>query len=153
MKKKYLIISIIIFVLVLIDQLIKSYIVSHFELNGSLIIIKDFLKFTYIRNNGISFGILSNQQLLIIIFTFIIILYIIKELIGNLKDKLFISSCILILSGAFGNLIDRIFRGYVIDFISFTLINREMAIFNIADILISFGVLLYIYIIFKKGLK
>lgn len=57
----------------------------------------------------------------------------------------------LIVSGALGNLIDRIFRGYVIDFISFTLFNREMAIFNIADTLITFGIIMYIWILFMEG--
>ena len=50
----------------------------------------------------------------------------------------------MIIGGALGNLIDRIFRGYVVDFISFTIFNKEMAIFNIADILITIGIVLYV---------
>ena len=67
------------------------------------------------------------------------------------KNKLNLIACSLIISGSLGNLIDRVFRGYVIDFISFTLFKREMAIFNVADICITFGVILYIIIILKEG--
>ena len=56
-----------------------------------------------------------------------------------------------ILGGILGNLIDRVFRGYVIDYISFTLFNREMAVFNAADIFITFGVILLMYIILRDG--
>ena len=151
MKKKYIIVSLIIIGLVLLDQISKFIVVNNFSLGESLILIKNFLKFTYIRNTGISFGILSNQVFLIVVFTLMIIVFVIKELINNRNQKLIVVSSILILSGAFGNLIDRVFRGYVIDFISFTLFKREMAIFNIADIFITFGVLLYIYIIVMEG--
>ena len=151
MKKKYIIVSLIIIGLVLLDQISKFIVVNNFSLGESLILIKNFLKFTYIRNTGISFGILSNQVFLIVVFTLMIIVFVIKELINNRNQKLIVVSSILILSGAFGNLIDRVFRGYVVDFISFTLFKREMAIFNIADIFITFGVLLYIYIIVMEG--
>ena len=55
------------------------------------------------------------------------------------------------MAGGASNMIDRIFRGYVIDYISFTLFNREMAVFNAADIFITFGVILLMYIIIRDG--
>ena len=57
----------------------------------------------------------------------------------------------LIISGALGNLIDRVFRGYVVDFISFILFNKEMAIFNVADAFITIGVVILLIYIFKEG--
>ena len=77
--------------------------------------------------------------------------YLINEIRRNIDSKLSIVSLSLIISGAIGNLIDRIFRGYVIDYISFTLFNREMAVFNAADIFITFGVILLMYIIIRDG--
>jgi signal peptidase II len=59
----------------------------------------------------------------------------------------------LILSGAFGNLIDRVVRGYVVDFISFTIFGHKMAIFNVADICVVLGVILYIFLMFVEGRK
>ena len=57
---------------------------------------------------------------------------------------------ILIISGAIGNLIDRVFRGFVVDFISFILFNSQMPVFNIADIFVTCGVAGLIFVIFKE---
>ena len=68
----------------------------------------------------------------------------------NFDKKLNVIFNILILSGAIGNLIDRVFRGYVVDFVSFILFNRQMPVFNIADIFITFGVIGLIFVMFKE---
>ena len=120
-------------------------------MNDKLILIDNFLKFYYIRNTGISFGILSNHTFIIICLTILIIIYMIYESIKNKNNKLLLVSSSLIISGAFGNLIDRLFRGYVVDFISFTLFKREMAIFNLADMFITFGIILYIIVLIVEG--
>jgi len=151
MKKKNLLICLFIVFLVLIDQISKLLIVKFINLNESVILINNFLKFLYIRNTGGAFGILGRSTFLLIIITIILIYFIIKEIIKNKDNKLVLFCYSLILSGAIGNLIDRIFRHYVVDFISFTLFNREMAIFNIADIFITLGVVLYAFILIKEG--
>ena len=69
----------------------------------------------------------------------------------NINNNLSLLSFSLILSGALGNLIDRVVRGYVVDYISFTLFNREMSVFNLADTYITIGVILLIYIVIKEG--
>lgn len=153
MKKKLLINYLIVFILTFLDQITKYLVVSFFNVNEYIIIIKNFLKFYYIKNIGASFGFLSGNTILIIFITLIIIFYILYEMNKNKNNRLFDVSCILILSGAFGNLIDRVCRGYVVDFISFTLFNTEMAIFNVADIFITFGVILYIIILIMEGKK
>ena len=148
MKKGYSII--IISCLFILDLISKMLILKFFNVNDSLVLISNFLKICYVKNTGISFGLFSNNVITISIISIFIIGYMIYELLKT-KNKLSIIACSLILSGSIGNLIDRVFRGYVVDFISFTLFNREMAIFNVADICITFGVLLYIVMLFKEG--
>ncbi|MBR4177763.1 MAG: signal peptidase II [Bacilli bacterium] len=144
MKKKYIVFSILIGLLIIIDQLSKSLIVKLLGIGNSKMIIDGFFKFSCIKNTGISFGLLSGYRIIIILLTILIIGYLLYEFIKYNKSKLFLVSSIMIIGGALGNLIDRIFRGYVVDFISFTIFNKEMAIFNIADILITIGIVLYV---------
>lgn len=151
MKKKNILICMFIIFLILIDQLSKFLIVKFINLNESIILINNFLKILYIRNTGAAFGILGRSTFILIIITIILIYFIIKEIIKNKDNKLVLFCYSLILSGAIGNLIDRIFRRYVVDFISFTLFNREMAIFNVADIFITIGVVLYAIILIREG--
>ena len=151
MKKKYCIFYLLLFILTFIDQITKALVIKFLSVSKSLILIKNFLKFCYIKNTGISFGIFSGKQLMIIIVTFMIISYLIYDFVKNINNKKIFISTILIVSGALGNLIDRVFRGYVVDFISFTLFGKEMAIFNVADIFITFGVILYILNIIMEG--
>lgn len=152
MKKKSILIIISVIILILVDQLTKFFVVKYFNVNDYLIIIKDFLKFFYIRNTGAAFGLLSGLTIVLSIVSIILIFYIVKE-IKNENNNLVLCSYTLILSGAIGNLIDRIFRKYVVDFISFTLFNREMAIFNVADIFITFGVIIFIYNMIKEEIN
>lgn len=150
MKKKYIIISSLILLLILFDQMIK-FLVLKTIVNDPVIIINNFLKFIYVKNTGAAFGILGGSTNLLVILTVILLYYLINEIRRNIDSKLSILSLSLIISGAIGNLIDRLVRGYVIDYISFTLFKREMAVFNAADIFITFGVILLIYIILRDG--
>jgi signal peptidase II len=152
MNKKYFKIVFIIFVLILFDFLTKCLVTHLYNLNEGIVIIKNFLKFIYIKNTGAAFGLLNKHIIVLIIVTILITIYLIKELFTN-KTKLYSLSYILIISGAIGNLIDRVFRGYVIDFISFTLFGHEMAIFNIADIYVTFGVILLIFNMIKEEIN
>lgn len=147
MKKRYII---MIFLLVLLDQLSKFFIVSNFKVYDEWIIIKDFFKFEYVQNTGISFGLFSGGRILIIIASLVVIGFMIYDLFHE-ESKIHYFSCMLILSGALGNLIDRVVRGYVVDFISFTFFGHKMAIFNIADICVVIGVILYILLMFVEG--
>jgi signal peptidase II len=134
----------------LLDFITKFLIIHFFNVNEGITLINNFLKFIYIKNTGAAFGLLNNNIYILIIITIALIVYLIYELI-KCKNKFYFFSYLLILCGALGNLIDRVFRGYVVDFISFTLFGREMAIFNVADIYITFGVILFIFSIFKEG--
>lgn len=149
MKKRYIIITLL---LIILDQLSKYFIVRNFNVYDEWIIIKDFLKFEYVQNTGISFGLLSGGRIVIIIASLVVIGFMIYDLLHE-QSKVHYFSCLLILSGALGNLIDRVFRGYVVDFISFTIASHKMAIFNLADICVVLGVILYIILMFVEGRK
>jgi len=152
MKKGKILISFIFIILMIIfDQLTKILVINNLSVNESFIIISNFFKFCYIKNYGISFGIFSGKSIMIVLLTIIIIGYMIYENIKNESSKLLNVSTLLILGGAFGNLYDRIFRGYVVDYVSFTIFGNEMAIFNLADIFITFGVIIYIVCLFMEG--
>ena len=150
MKKKYIIFGLSVFLLIVFDQISKMLVTSTLSKDG-LILIPNFLKFLYTKNSGISFGMLSGNQIIIIILTVLIIIYLIYELINNINNKIVFISSVLIIGGALGNLIDRVIRTYVVDFISFTLFGKEMAIFNLADIFITFGVIIYFYNLLMEG--
>ena len=120
MKKKKIIIFILIILLVFFDYLTKYIVLNRFSVNESIIIIKNFLKFTYIKNTGAAFGLLSGNIIVLILITVVLLFYLLKEF-KNSKNKLNITAYTLIISGAIGNLIDRIFRKYVVDFISYYL--------------------------------
>ncbi len=153
MKQKYIKISILLIVLVLFDQFVKLLVVNNIGVDKSLIIINNFLEFTYIKNSGSAFGLFSEINVILPILTIIFIIYLLKELKMHINDKLLMLSFILIISGAIGNLIDRLKLGYVVDFIYFKIFNVSMPIFNIADIFITFGILMYICKIIKDDVK
>ena len=145
LKKKIIIIAIIGFV---IDQLTKFVVINYVD---NVNIIPGFLKFIYAKNTGVAFSMLSNNVLLIILISLILLVFLLYELRNDHNlNKISILSYGLLFGGIIGNLFDRIFRGHVIDFISFTFGKYSFAVFNIADILITVGVLLLIIKIIKE---
>lgn len=125
--------------LVIIDQFTKRLALDLPD--GGLSIIKNFFSLKYSENFGIAFSIPVPKVALILGTIALLILltyFFFKEL--NLKKYIAQAAIALIWAGGFGNLIDRIFRGYVVDFISIW----KWPIFNIADIYILGGVLLLI---------
>lgn len=139
MKLKHYIIGIVI---VIIDQLSKFLVIDK-----NISIIPNFIEFNYTQNTGGAFGIGRINFILIISIIIIIgiIVFLIKE---NTKITNYIPF-VLLLSGSIGNLIDRIFKGYVIDFIDINIL--DFPNFNIADISIVSGVIVLLYIIFLKS--
>ena len=132
--------------IVLIDQISKIFIHQSMDLYQSVTIIPSLLDFTYIRNEGIAFGInFEGSRIFFIVFPIVITFY----LISLLRDKEFQSnssqiSLLLIIGGAIGNIIDRIFRGYVVDFIQFD-IDIFPYVFNVADSSVTIGLLFLLY--------
>lgn len=139
---------IIIVVGVAADQVTK-YIISHtYEIGESHELIKGVLNFTYIRNEGAAWGIFSNSRWVFIVITAIMLVILPFVLYKYRKlHFLFGFSLSLIISGAIGNMIDRVFLGSVIDFIQAAFI--DFPIFNVADSCVTVGaVLMFVYLVF-----
>ncbi len=135
----------IFFFLLTLDQITKALIINFFDLYESVPIFPIF-NLTFVVNYGFAFGLLNNpsiNQIVVSIFILLIISYFLFLLIKT-QDKFFQFSLTLILAGALGNFIDRIFRGFVIDFIDIYIGNNHWPAFNIADSTITVGFLLLI---------
>ena len=140
-----------------LDQYTKKLVVLIIEEGKEITIINNFLRFVNVKNYGAAFSILQNQRLILIIIPIIFIIGCVFMIIKNRnKSKLLLISLTFILSGAIGNLIDRIKLSYVVDFIDFNFGTYHYPSFNVADSFVTVGaVLLIIYLIFfdKKKKK
>ena len=144
-KIYYLSLSIFI---VLIDQFTKYLMFN----NTKIFINKDFLlfKLDFVKNYGAAFNILSGSRIFLslisILFSILLIYLIFRKNTLNTFD---LYSYSFILGGTIGNGIDRIYKGFVIDFINLNIIN--FPVFNIADISINIGFIFLLYNIFKNN--
>lgn len=137
--------------LVVFDQLTKLWAVNYLQKVGTMPLLGNFVNFTFASNNGAAFSILQGQKLLLIVVPFIFsIACIVLIALRRMNSKIGDLSLMLIAAGGIGNLIDRVFRGYVVDFIYFEKIH--FAIFNVADSCVCVGVvLLVIYLLISEG--
>jgi signal peptidase II len=154
MKKVKIMIPGIILIIVgiVLDQvskvIIKTYLVQKVSVIG------DFFELIYVENRGAGWGMFKGQLWFLIIVTFValgIFTYLMKDF--DLKNRSMYSiSLILMVAGTFGNFIDRIFRGYVIDFLQFNFGSYTFPTFNIADSFLTIGVIiLAIDVLFGKS--
>tara|TARA_B100002019_G_scaffold259683_1_gene245245 strand:- start:202 stop:660 length:459 start_codon:yes stop_codon:yes gene_type:complete len=132
----------------LIDQVTK-YLMFY---NKKLFINKDFIlfKLDFIKNYGAAFNIFSGSRIflsIISIFFSILIIYLIFR--KNTLNSFDLYSYSFILGGTIGNGIDRIYKGFVVDFIKLSFI--DFPVFNIADIFINIGFIFLLYNIFKNN--
>lgn len=136
--------------IVILDQLSKLAAIRYLKDKKPYIIIDNFFQLHYVENRGAAFGILQHKRGFFIVITLAILifvsLYLVKHYdILNKFSKLGIA---LLIGGATGNFIDRIRFGYVVDFISFKLINRyDFPVFNIADIAIVVSTILIVFLV------
>lgn len=124
-----------------LDQLTKYLVVSNMAYGQSTVLVDKVLNLTYIHNKGAVFGFFENQRWLLLSFSAIILAVCIGLLIKKaFKSRMMYWAICLVLAGGVGNMIDRIFRGYVVDFIDVQFM--DFYIFNIADCCVVIGVLL-----------
>lgn len=136
-------IIIISIILLCIDQIAKLLVINLLTKTDSIAIIKNFFYLTYINNDGAAFSILVGKRIFLILVAIIIIIMLIHYIKkNNIQNKLEIVSLALIIGGSLGNLMDRVVRGYVIDFLDFKIFNYNFPIFNLADTFIVIGVIL-----------
>ncbi|MBR4470311.1 MAG: signal peptidase II [Erysipelotrichaceae bacterium] len=127
-------------IFVLIDQIVKKAVVNNIALSEVILVIKDFFYITYVRNYGAGFSILQNATLFLIALSIIACIALFYLLMTAEKNDLISKmSYLLIISGAIGNLIDRIRYGYVVDFLDFKIFTYDFPVFNVADCFITVG--------------
>ena len=133
--------------IVVLDQLTKFIVHSTMNLYDSIQVVPYLLNFTYIRNEGIAFGIyFEGAETIFIALPILITIYLFYLLKSEeFQDKFSQIALFLIIAGAFGNIIDRIFRGYVVDFIDFHLNGMHWYVFNIADSSVTIGLIFLLY--------
>lgn len=151
MKKHIQIFSLII-ILILADQLTKLWALAELRGSEGISVITGIFELQYLENRGAAFGILQNHQVLFFLITVLaaVLLTYIYARIPDDKKYIPLRICyVLLMAGAFGNMIDRAFRGYVVDFFYFKLI--DFPIFNVADIYVTvtmvllMGLILFYY--------
>ena len=145
MKRKILILSIIFFV---VDQLTKIILDKILILGKSYAVFEKFLYITKAYNDGVSFSMLEGHRFLVITISIVIMLFLYFYMHKFVMNKRNILAFSLAFGGLFGNLIDRLVHGYVIDFIDFYVLNYNYPIFNFADSFICIGILMLLYAIF-----
>jgi len=131
-----------------LDQLTKALTVHFMDLYETVTVIPGVLNFTYVRNPGAAWGMFADNRALFMTMS-VIGIAAISFLVWKYRKKpfLLLFPLILILAGGIGNMVDRIFRGTVVDMIEAAFI--DFPIFNIADCCVTVGaVLFFIYIIF-----
>ncbi len=155
-KKSLAIFVATIVVVMLVDQVTKFYVVSHFSLHETVPVIPGFFHLTYIRNPGAAFGFLAGAPaefrgcffaLVTLVAAGLILYYLIAHKVG---DLLLLLPLGLILAGALGNMVDRFRFGEVIDFLDFSLGAYHWPAFNVADMAISIGAAILVVEMFRR---
>lgn len=144
--KKVTIFSLIVFI---IDQIVKLIVSFNLDLNSSIAVIDDFFYISNVRNYGAAFSILYGNRLLLVVVSIIALFIIYRYLIkGNCNRKIDIFIYSLLIGGTLGNLFDRIFYGYVIDYLDFNILGYSFPVFNIADMCIVLSTIFLVFIMF-----
>ena len=140
--------SVLTLILIIADQYTKHLAVKFIKPVGSVEIIKNILRFSYVENRGAAFGMLRDARWVFITVTVISVAAIVWWMVFRRPEsRLLRVSLLLILSGALGNLIDRIMLGYVTDMIDVAFI--DFPVFNFADCCVVVGAVLFaIYVLF-----
>jgi len=134
-------------IVVILDQISKALTRSYLSLYDSIPVIPNFFHLTYVTNEGMAFGLnfpggIYVFTLFSILLTGFLFWYLWKEKNSYFALRLSIS---MILGGAIGNLIDRIFFGKVVDFLDFMIGNYHWYIFNLADSSVTMGMTIFLY--------
>lgn len=133
------------FLVIILDQWTKWLIVKKMELYESIPIIDRFFAITSHRNKGAAWGILPDQMMFFYIITVIVVIGIIYFMQKHARDSMLVAIALsLILGGAIGNFIDRLFRKEVVDFLDFIIFTYDFPIFNVADSSLCVGVFLFL---------
>jgi len=144
------------FLVILLDQATKAWIISTMRLYDSFVVIGGFFNITHVRNPGAAFGFLAAappmfRYTFFIVVTVAAILLILHYLrISRIEAPSLVSALALILAGAVGNLIDRVRFGEVVDFLDVYIVSYHWPAFNVADSAITVGAAILIVVLLQK---
>ncbi|MGP1361932.1 MAG: signal peptidase II [Candidatus Fimenecus sp.] len=136
-------------ILITLDRLFKYFAVKSLSVKGSVTVIKGILSFSYVENTGAAFGLFKNSKLVLIVFTLALLIGLFYVLYFKKLDNKFLHyNVAIITAGGMGNLVDRIIKGYVVDYIKTDFIS--FPVFNFADICVTVGAFcLIIFMIYE----
>ncbi len=137
----------IVLILVTFDYIIKTKIKTIMQLGDSIDVIKNFFSITYVQNTGAAFGVFKNQKILFLIVGIVAILILVYSF-SKTDSKIAKISISMVISGAIGNIIDRLLYGFVVDMFDFHAIWSY--VFNFADVCVVLGVALLSFSILKE---
>ncbi len=140
-------------IILILDQSVKFFIERNFPLHKPVEVVGNYLRITFVYNPGIAFGLNFGDNFPYTLIAILITIFIIYLAIKEVSYLSFFAYC-LIIGGALGNLFDRIFRGFVVDFIDVGINeNLRWFVFNIADSVITIAIFLLIIDSFLKRRK
>lgn len=143
---------IIIILGILIDRMTKIWAEKVLAQKDEIVIIKNIFSFSYLQNKGAAFGILQNKVLFLSIITLLVLLGIVFYIVRyKPTSKILRIALALIIAGALGNLIDRVYYKYVVDFILVHYKDSLFPTFNVADSMVVIGTALLGFYIVKEG--
>ena len=148
MKKRGIVAGIIV-ALIVLDQLVKAYVVQNIALGEIKSWIPNLVSLTYLQNRGAAFSMLQDQQWFFAVITLVVMAGAIWYLHKHIEDSLWIVfGLVLIIAGGLGNFIDRIGQGFVVDMFHLDFVN--FAIFNVADSYLTVGVVVLLIAMLKE---
>ncbi|MCH9811847.1 signal peptidase II [bacterium] len=140
----------LVFLLFALDILLKQFVMSHVPLYGNLFSFHlfSFLGFelTYVQNTGMAWGMLASFQSVILLFRVVFIGALIYFLIHSEKMQRHLLGYLLVIFGAFANVLDTLLYGFVVDMLHFTFWDQSYGIFNVADAMIFAGAFLIVFV-------
>ena len=155
MRKQRLFVLVAVVIITLADQLTKILSLFYLAPIKSTSIIPNVLDFTYVMNKGAAFGMFANHRWVFMVLTTVVIIALLVYLMVKKSDsKLLTTAFTMIIGGGIGNMIDRVGRGYVIDFIDVKFVN--FYVFNVADCFVTVGcglIVLYLLVDTVKSVK
>lgn len=140
--------AVLIIALVALDQWVKYWVTANIHLGTDQVLIPGIMNVTNLHNYGAAWSMLQGKQTFFSIITIVVIVAILYCMWKFRKQRGKMLCFSLILAGAIGNFIDRLSQGYVVDMFEFAPVN--FPVFNVADMCLTFGVLILIIIILRE---
>lgn len=156
MQKRNILFLAITFLVVLLDQATKAWIISTMRIYDSFVVIEGFFSITHVRNPGAAFGFLAGAPplfrhiffLAVTVAAIALILHYLR--VSRIEEPSLVSALALILAGAVGNLIDRIRFGEVVDFLDVYIGSHHWPAFNVADSAITVGAVVLMAVLLRR---